>query len=73
MQAVFPLFYAGNAQYFSELKKHQSVLIEVNEFFEKQTFRNRCIISTANGTQQLVVPVVRDVDKKGVYELSGGL
>lgn len=60
MKAVFPLFYAGNAQYFSALKQHKSVIIDLGERFEKQTFRNRCMISTANGTQQLVVPVVRE-------------
>lgn len=60
MQNVFPLFYAGNVQYFSELIKHDSVCFEVNEFFEKQTFRNRCIISTSNGVQQLVIPVIRE-------------
>lgn len=60
MQNVFPLFYAGNVQYFSELKKSKQVCFEAYEFFEKQTFRNRCLISTANGVQQLVVPVVRE-------------
>lgn len=60
MQNVFPLFYAGNIQYFSELKKFDEICFETHEFFEKQTFRNRCMISTANGIQQLVIPVVRD-------------
>ena len=59
MQNVFPLFYAGNVQYYAELRKQQHVCFEAFEFFEKQTFRNRCVISTANGKQQLVVPVVR--------------
>ncbi len=60
MQNVFPLFYAGNVQYFSELKKHSQVCIEAHEYFEKQSFRNRCVISTANGVQQLIIPVFRE-------------
>ena len=56
---VFPLFYAGNIQYYSLLKQNAEVLFEVNEFFEKQTFRNRCVIATANGTLPLTIPVER--------------
>ena len=33
------------------------VYVEACESFRKQTFRNRCVIATANGTQALTVPV----------------
>lgn len=60
MPNVFPIFYAGNIQYFSELVNQKKICFEVYDFFEKQTFRNRCIISTANGVQQLNIPVIRE-------------
>lgn len=56
---VFPLFYAGNIQYYSLLKQQDNILFEVNDYFEKQSFRNRCVIATANGTLPLVIPVER--------------
>lgn len=33
------------------------VSIEARESFQKQTYRNRCVIATANGTQALTIPV----------------
>ena len=34
-------------------------VIEVHETYHKQTYRNRCKVMTANGVQQLSVPVVK--------------
>jgi hypothetical protein len=35
------------------------ILIEQHETFPKQTYRNRCVIYTANGAQNLSVPVIK--------------
>jgi len=58
--AIFPLFYLPPIEFFSKLQSHkQQVLIEKNEHFPKQTFRNRASIHSPNGKLDLAVPVVR--------------
>jgi hypothetical protein len=37
------------------------ILIEVNDTYAKQTYRNRCNIYSANGTLPLTVPVVKNL------------
>jgi len=45
--------------YYSWLLQSDNLKIEQFENFPKQTFRNRCIILTANGLQSLSVPVIK--------------
>jgi|TARA_B100000965_G_C19601644_1_gene763095 hypothetical protein len=49
--------YMPSVAYFTLLCHAEEVFIEVNENFEKQTYRNRCEILTSHGTQRLTVPV----------------
>ena len=42
-----------------KLHRYKHVIIERNDNFCKQTFRNRCLIATANGVQALTVPIER--------------
>ena len=49
--------YLGPVQYYCKLFSFDSVMMETNEHYLKQTYRNRCTIATANGTQSLSVPV----------------
>ena len=51
--------YFGPIHYYSRIVKHLQVYIEQFEHFNKQTFRNRCVILGANGPVSLVVPVVK--------------
>jgi hypothetical protein len=39
------------------LLREENPLIEIYETYPKQTYRNRCIVMTANGVQSLSVPV----------------
>ena len=52
--------YFGPVQWYSKLFRctGSAVYIEAQESFVKQTYRNRCIIATANGPQTLSIPVV---------------
>jgi len=50
----FPL-----VDFFSRLLSHDKLVIEAHEHYQKQTFRNRSHILTANGVQILVVPVLK--------------
>lgn len=49
--------YFGPVQWYQKLLQHDHVLIECFETFQKQTYRNRCLIATTQGVQALTVPV----------------
>lgn len=58
--AIFPLFYLPPVGYFSGLKDFDhNFLIEREEHFPKQTYRNRARIYSPNGDLDLIVPVIR--------------
>jgi len=50
--------YLGNIQYYAELLRHQNIVLEQYEFFEKSTFRNRCYIAGSNGKLMLSIPLI---------------
>jgi hypothetical protein len=49
--------YFAPIRYFSKLASYSEVYIEQHENFIKQTYRNRAVISGANGPVPLIVPV----------------
>jgi hypothetical protein len=49
--------YFPNIAHFRAILKTESVLFEVNDNYQKQTYRNRCEIYGANGKLALTVPV----------------
>jgi len=53
-------------QYFTKLTGYREVWIELSEHFLKQSYRNRCTILTANGIQNLTVPVTDGSNSKRV-------
>jgi WbqC-like protein family len=58
--AVLPLFYLPPVEYFVQLTRYNpDFVIERNEHFPKQTYRNRANIYSPDGPLTLVVPVVR--------------
>lgn len=59
MTPILPIAYFGNLEYFWYFTTHQKVIIDVNETYLKQTFRNRAEIYGANGKLKLWIPVVR--------------
>ncbi|GAA4370787.1 WbqC family protein [Hymenobacter saemangeumensis] len=52
------LHYHPPAAFFAELLQADGLLLEAQEHYRKQTYRNRCLIRTAQGVQALTVPVV---------------
>ena len=52
--------YFGPIQWYQKVYRYEQVFIEQHETFAKQTYRNRCLIATAQGVQALTVPVVHD-------------
>jgi len=58
--AVLPMFYLPPVEYFVLLNSYKpAVLIEKEEHFPKQTYRNRANIFSPDGVLALVVPVVK--------------
>ena len=52
------LHYHPPAALFAALLNADTLLIEAHEHYRKQTYRNRCLIRTAQGVQPLTVPVL---------------
>lgn len=64
MQAILSSTFFGPIQWYQKLARYNSVLIERHDSYRKQTYRNRCVIATASGTQTLTVPVEKDQDTR---------
>lgn len=56
--ALLSTTYFGPVQWYQKLYRYDSVAIDQQEIFQKQTYRNRCLIATTQGIQALTVPVV---------------
>lgn len=51
--------YFGPVQWYQKLHRAEYVQMEQWENFQKQTYRNRCLIATTQGIQALTVPIER--------------
>ena len=60
MTPLFSTAYFPPIAYVAALLRHTDVLIEAQETFPKQTYRNRTVIMTAGGLRVLTVPVIRE-------------
>ena len=56
--------YFAPIQYYAKLLRYEKVIIEKHEHYNKQSYRNRCTILTANGLLDLAVPVTRTEQAK---------
>ena len=59
MSLVLSSVYAGNLVYYSLIANSNKIILDVYENFNKQSFRNRCVIASPNGPLKLIIPVVR--------------
>lgn len=55
--ALLQTTYFGPIQWYQKLYRYDRCVIEQYDSYQKQTYRNRCLIATANGVQALTVPV----------------
>jgi hypothetical protein len=55
--ALIELHYLPSIAYFTTLCQHEKIIVEKYEHYEKQTYRNRCYINTANGKEGLIIPL----------------
>ena len=54
---IIDLQYFPSLEYFCTLLTYDEIVIEAHEYFEKQSYRNRCIIQTTNKIDTLTIPV----------------
>ncbi|MCB9195249.1 MAG: WbqC family protein [Flavobacteriales bacterium] len=59
MKVILGSHYTGNIAYYKALKNAEEALIEVNDHYEKQSYRSRCEIYGANGKLNLILPLQR--------------
>lgn len=63
--------YLPPVEYFHLLASYPSVAVEACESYQKQSYRNRCLIYSASGLQALQIPVCHDniktVPVSGIY------
>jgi len=55
--ALFSTAYFAPVQYYAHLNRCAEPIMECHEHYIKQTYRNRCIIATANGLMPLSLPI----------------
>ncbi len=71
--ALLATTYFGPVQWYQKLYRYDRVLVEQHETFQKQTYRNRCLIATTQGVQALSVPVVHDATEGDDKVVTGRL
>lgn len=68
--ALIDLHYLPSLEYFNCLQHYEQVVLEANEHFIKQTYRNRCYILGANQVERLGIPVEKGRSKVVVKDLA---
>lgn len=66
---VIDLQYLPCIEYFACLLKYDFVYLEAHEHFQKQSYRNRCKILTANNVATLSVPVLKSSRKQLIRDV----
>ncbi|MCE3225803.1 MAG: WbqC-like protein family [Bacteroidetes bacterium] len=69
MNALFSSAYWPNLHYFFYVLNADNVFIESKEHYQKQSYRNRTEILSANGKLDLVIPVKKQNDKELISSL----
>lgn len=62
--ALFSTAYFAPVQYYAHLLHSSDPVIESCEHYQKQSYRNRCVIATANGLMPLSLPIEKNIPEK---------
>lgn len=62
--ALLSAAYFPPVQYVSKFLLYEKLSVEACEYYQSQSYRNRCVISGPNGLQKLSIPVKKDGRKK---------
>jgi hypothetical protein len=63
-RVILDIQYFPPIEYFLYFLRYEEVLLEQYEHFQKQSYRNRCHINTAQGLKALSIPVLRANSKQ---------
>jgi hypothetical protein len=66
---LIELHYLPSTAYFAALHGAQTIIIEKREHFVKQSYRSRCHLLTAQGMEQLIVPLTSKHGKVLITEV----
>lgn len=66
MSIILSTAYNAPIQYYSKLLMNKPVIIDIYEHFVKQSYRNRCIICSADGLLPLSIPVIYSSSEKTI-------
>lgn len=69
MSNLFPIFYLGPIEYYSEIIKHDHIVLEQYEHLPKQTYRNRSEIMGPNGILKLLIPTVKCKTRQAIKDV----
>ena len=69
MPFLTELHYHPNLAFFSGALASSQLLVETHENYQKQSYRNRCHVLTANGVKPLTVPVVHENRRIPIQEV----
>ncbi|NJO02926.1 MAG: WbqC family protein [Bacteroidia bacterium] len=61
---IIDLQYLPCVEYFLCFRAFPKVCLDIYEYYEKQSYRNRCRIMTAHGPQDLSIPVIKPGHQK---------
>ncbi len=61
---ILSSLYLAPVEYYSALFRSKNALIEINENYKKQSYRNRCIIAGTNGPLSLSIPIQKPIKTK---------
>ena len=56
---ILSSLYLAPVEYYSYLFRSEFIVIEINDNYQKQSYRNRCTIAGANGPLSLSIPIVK--------------
>jgi hypothetical protein len=68
-ELLIELHYLPSLDYITGLMQFGQVWIEANEHYQKQSYRNRCYVLTANKVDVLTVPVLRGTHHQPIRDV----
>ncbi len=66
---LLPCLYLAPIQYYSKLASGADCIIELDEHFPKQTYRNRAVIFDSNGALKLIIPLKKHSEKTRMRDI----
>jgi hypothetical protein len=67
--ALVELQYLAPISYFAALSAVNEIVVEKFEHYQKQTYRNRCYLNTAQGVKSLIVPLTSKHGKTPITDI----